>query len=536
MNAIVVLTRGYNEKNKYNNLLERNKCLERYYNKSISYIIFHEGNITEDHQQYIQLNTIIPLIFIDVSDSFRKEEINVYPPTRGFNLGYRNMCNFWFCEFWNYLTDYNKILRIDEDCLYYSDYNIIFNMLNDNTVLYGKWVKDKDFVTKGLSKFTHQFMKRNNKNIPIFKLFNRTSSGPYTNVIGINLIKARQNMLFSKYIKAVKYSDNIYIYRWGDLPLWGEALTYFFPKNSYQKSKKIKYFHGSHSTGINVSSTKVNKVIIHNKKGNTKLQINQKIPYYIIQTFKTREVPITMWSNLNKWHILNPEYDYLFFDDIDIENYIENFDYSELNLSKAELMKAYKKIKPGAGKADLFRLLIIYDKGGCYFDIDTTPLVPLRTFIKSDDEVVSGIGERGDFHQWGLIYIPKHPFIKKTLELATSNIINENFIDNKKQLEYLSGPPCLDLAIKQALKKDKRYRFKPGKYTVNGISYTLLNGDLFNNNVGFKYKGYKNDLSKMGIKYWTKDKIFNRSSPSISTILKVTILTIIVTLTIIKIL
>lgn len=250
-------------------------------------------------------------------------------------------------------------------------------------------------------------------------------------------------------------------------------------------------------------------VHISNRKANTKLQTYQKIPYNIIQTFKTRDVPLSMWSNLNKWYELNPEYNYLFFDDKDMEEYIETFNLENFCITKVELMTAFKKIRSGAGKADLFRLLVIYEKGGCYFDIDTTPLNPLKNFINYDDEVVSGIGMRGDFHQWGLIYIQKHPFIKKALEMATTNIINENFIDNIRSLEYLCGPPCLDLAIKFILKKEKNYEFKPGKHITNGISYTLLNGNYFNNNVDFKYEEYNNDLNKLGVIYWDNDILFN---------------------------
>lgn len=173
---------------------------------------------------------------------------------------------------------------------------------------------------------------------------------------------------------------------------------------------------------------------INNKKGDIKLQTTQKIPYNIIQTFKTRNVPLSMWLNLNKWVKLNPEYNYLFFEDTDIENYIETFNLDGFSISKIEMMRAFRKIKPGAGKADLFRLLIIYEKGGCYFDIDTTPNTPLKNFINHDDEVVSGLGARGDFHQWGLIYIPKHPFIKKALEMSILNIINEHFIENIRSI------------------------------------------------------------------------------------------------------
>ena len=205
MNAVVVLTRGYSEKKGYSQLLKRNRELERYYNKNkkSSYIIFHEGNISENHQEYIQLQTIIPLNFINVSKSFRKEKIDFYPPTKRFGLGYRNMCNFWFCEFWTYLTDYNKILRIDEDCFYNLDYNDVFDILDDKVAVYGKWSGDFTFVTKGLQEFTKNFMSQHNK-----KPLNNSVGGPYTNVLGLNLKKLRQNVLLTQYIKSIKKSDS----------------------------------------------------------------------------------------------------------------------------------------------------------------------------------------------------------------------------------------------------------------------------------------------------------------------------------------
>ena len=201
----------------------------------------------------------------------------------------------------------------------------------------------------------------------------------------------------------------------------------------------------------------MDKQRIVNKIGNSTLRHTQKIPYNIIQTFKTRDVPISMWSNSNKWISLNPEYNYLFFDDDDINRYIDNYNYDNITISKYNFKKAYNKIKPGAGKADLFRLLIIYEIGGCYIDIDTNPLVSLNKIIKSNDEVVSGIGGRGDFHQWCLIYIKKHPFIRKTLEIAVNNILNETFINNKKSMEWLCGPPALDLGIKSVLGYENNY-------------------------------------------------------------------------------
>ena len=162
MNALVVLTRGYKEKYKYEKLLKRNKKLEEYYNENIDYIIFHEGNIDDEHQNYINGDTIIPFKFINVNYEFRIKDKNLIFRKKTFKwgIGYRNMCNFWFCGFWKYVEKYDKILRIDEDCIIYYDYNKIFELLNNKVACYGKWLPfDSHKVTKGLNEFTSRFFK-----------------------------------------------------------------------------------------------------------------------------------------------------------------------------------------------------------------------------------------------------------------------------------------------------------------------------------------------------------------------------------------
>ena len=82
----------------------------------------------------------------------------------------------------------------------------------------------------------------------------RSVGGPYTNVVGFNLSKMRRNITLALYIKAIKESDHIYFYRWGDLPLWGEALSNFFTKDSIVQSSEIQYYHGSHNCLVNDAS------------------------------------------------------------------------------------------------------------------------------------------------------------------------------------------------------------------------------------------------------------------------------------------
>jgi len=244
--AVVILTRGYKELSKYKDLIKRNVSISKnLINKNIDIIIFHEGNITDNQQIYISKFTPeLNIIFKNVE--FLNKNVVFDKDTVRFNIGYRHMCSFWFVDFWNYVENYEYILRIDEDCIINFNIDSIFQKMENKVAVYGKWVKDADYVTKKLNKFTLNFLQKS--------AFPRRPSGPYTNVIGFNLTLLRENELLKKYIDKVKESDNIYIYRWGDLSLWGEVLSYFYNSSQHSNTNEIKYYHGSHNTSINEQS------------------------------------------------------------------------------------------------------------------------------------------------------------------------------------------------------------------------------------------------------------------------------------------
>jgi hypothetical protein len=253
MNAVVVLTRGYHNINDYDMLIKRNISIEHNINdKNTHILIFHEGNINIAHQTYIRSKTNnLHIIFVCIKDHAFKDEkkyIKHYEPTAGFGLNYRHMCSFWFVDFWNFVKEYNKIIRIDEDCEIMFNIDNIFEKLNNRVSIFGAWSEDVEYVTHNLNSFTLEFIrtyttiKNDKEHLP---------SGPYTNVMGLNLTVLRTNDTLHKFIKSISDTNNIYIYRWGDLPLWGEVLYYFYNENDYLLDDNISYFHSSHNTLVN---------------------------------------------------------------------------------------------------------------------------------------------------------------------------------------------------------------------------------------------------------------------------------------------
>jgi len=253
--CVAVLTRGYDKIKHYENLIKRNLHISNNLDdKSLDILIFHEGNISEEHQIFIQNETpelkiqfknILNIAFQSDKNNIEMEEAKEY------GLGYRHMCSFWFVNFFNAVKDYDKLLRIDEDCFIESNIDKIFLQLDEYTFVCGQVVQDENFVTKGLNEFSLDFLKQHKNEFVFKKNDTKHPDGPYTNIIGFSLNSIRNNFAFQKYINDIDKSDMIYKRRWGDLPLWGEAIYYFFEEHSLKIDNNIKYFHGSHNYHVN---------------------------------------------------------------------------------------------------------------------------------------------------------------------------------------------------------------------------------------------------------------------------------------------
>jgi hypothetical protein len=254
--CVALLTRGYSNIENYGSLIKRNLHIFNNLNdKSIDILVFHEGNILENHQNYIKSKTpFLKLIFINILNfAFKKEKNNILfdKDTEYFDLNYRHMCSFWFIDFFNFVNDYDKIIRIDEDCYIDSNVDTIFKHLDSYLFVCGTICEDLEYVTKGLNDFSLDFIKKKETNYNFKKFDSKCPSGPYTNLFAINLKKIKNYKMFFEFVKHVENSNLIYIRRWGDLPLWGEVINYIFGENELHVDKSIKYFHQSHNTYVN---------------------------------------------------------------------------------------------------------------------------------------------------------------------------------------------------------------------------------------------------------------------------------------------
>jgi hypothetical protein len=265
--SISVLTRGYDNLFNYNPLIDRNNLIFEHIIEpsklSFDVHIFHEGNISEEHQLYIKNLSKPKLIFKNVkelSENFAFDDsknimnFELCPPntqSSSFPLGYKHMCHFWSIDFFNYLNGYDYLIRIDEDCFIKKfDFIILNRLLNGEIRFTSPFFQGQDehYVIVGLEKLWNQFIIDNE--ITSKKNFGEIKC-PYTNFMMLDLNYFRNNQMVQNFLKCVDESNGIYSNRWGDLPIWGVILSTLIDENLYKESKSIKYYHSSHNKEIN---------------------------------------------------------------------------------------------------------------------------------------------------------------------------------------------------------------------------------------------------------------------------------------------
>jgi hypothetical protein len=234
------------------------------------------------------------------------------------------------------------------------------------------------------------------------------------------------------------------------------------------------------------------------------MKYEQKVPGIIWQTMKTNRVPVFMKDCAATWIGHNPEYEYRFYDDDDIINFIKK--------DFPAYLGAYKKIKYGASKADLWRYLIMYKYGGVYADMDCRCINPLRQWIDPEAAYVTQLGINKDLCQWLIISVPKNLiFLKaaqKTLqniEHNSSNAVYHGFEFTKGKLAIRENGPLnkvndkvIGLAGTPVLQESAETCFKEGSIAdilsftqivcVSGARSCQMNGNVTHDTGHADYK------------------------------------------------
>ena len=168
--------------------------------------------------------------------------------------------------------------------------------------------------------------------------------------------------------------------------------------------------------GQNVSCPPNTKPIFNNP--GTKVSPTFKIPFVIHQTFKSRCVTDDLYQLTLAWKSLGIPY--YFHDDAAIERLaVSNFE----KFPHLQLIWDNCITKPVV-KTDLWRLLLLYEYGGIYADLDTKPVsFQPAASLRMEDEMYTVPGQHGlpAFHF--MASMPRHSLIFLTLQQALHRLL-----------------------------------------------------------------------------------------------------------------
>jgi mannosyltransferase OCH1-like enzyme len=179
----------------------------------------------------------------------------------------------------------------------------------------------------------------------------------------------------------------------------------------------------------NMASVKPDVLIPHTQP--------QIIPKHVFMTWKTLDLPSNMQKNADKLKTDNPDFDVQIFDDAMCREFIDtHFPFPVLD--------AYDTLIPGAYKADLWRLCVLYIHGGIYLDIKygCSDGIYLRDLTHKEHFVLDRPAHWVSNTHYGIynavmICLPGTLFLRKCIDAILINVQNKIYGYNPL---YPTGP------------------------------------------------------------------------------------------------
>ena len=196
------------------------------------------------------------------------------------------------------------------------------------------------------------------------------------------------------------------------------------------------------------------------------------IPKVIYVSWFDRRLGKALFTSLMTLLHHNPTYEFIFSDDEDVDRFV-----CETSLRDEWGIPIFSRVRAGAMRADIWRLLIVQRYGGVYVDSDISAIGPLP--IAENDTAVSGVGcwshlpgpisprenkPRGLLEHWAMAFMPRHPYLTRSLEVLMDNLHHPEYLMQKDTMEgraedsitvRLSGPGIYQWTLHKILNESK---------------------------------------------------------------------------------
>jgi mannosyltransferase OCH1-like enzyme len=199
-----------------------------------------------------------------------------------------------------------------------------------------------------------------------------------------------------------------------------------------------------------------------------------------VQIFETLAVPNFLIPSINSLILKHPNFDYYYSTKRDVIVTLKQL--SKGDKFYARIYSAYKKLIPGAYRADLWRLVYLYLYGGMYADIK-------MFFINSIDNIVPNLGERDmvlcfdrngrDIYNAFLYSKPDNKLFKILIKKICKNIETDYYgndtleITGPKMIKYVFDD--LKLNLKLGINDTKYGKIEMLVFKDDDLGHTIKN-------------------------------------------------------------
>lgn len=187
-----------------------------------------------------------------------------------------------------------------------------------------------------------------------------------------------------------------------------------------------------------------------------------KITPIVWQTNYTEKVTLPIYLNFLFNRLMSRGYEYRYVSTEAREAYIEAN-------APERVAKAYALLNNGAAQADLWRMLVLYNEGGVYMDIDAHLVWPLSKMIQPEDTELF-LRTKKDFSNYFIAAAKGHPALKKTLDIIVENIEAR---DVAAGVYNMTGPNAFNRALEGMKFNYRLYRYicVQGSFTNEYFQY-----------------------------------------------------------------
>jgi mannosyltransferase OCH1-like enzyme len=143
------------------------------------------------------------------------------------------------------------------------------------------------------------------------------------------------------------------------------------------------------------------------------------IPRNLFLTWSTKDLPPGMKANVDRLITQNPDFKVTLSDNEDCQEFLKTH-------FPPEVAQAFDALKPGAYKADLWRLCVLYVSGGIYMDIKLQNQVPLNSLLDREYFVYDGVFTKDkqypSIYNGLIISRPNNPILLKGIVQILINV------------------------------------------------------------------------------------------------------------------